>query len=486
MSLHHLTDNLRRRWSRPAGYREVLILAGPLVLSTSTNTVQQFINRVFLSWYSPEALAASMPGGILSFTFLCFFIGMVSYANTFVAQYHGQNQPERVASAVWQAVWLSLASVVLIVPCALLARPVFALAGHTPQVQSLEIEYFRILLLGGVFAILPAALSAFFTGLGHVRTVMWINILIGAVNIVLDYLLIFGHHGLPRLGITGAAYATVISTAIGSLAFLIAFLGSPLARQYRVWENRGFDRDLFLRLLRFGTPSGLHFMLDIFAWSLFIILVGRLGVTPLAATNLAFQVNSVIFVPMIGFAIATSTLVGQRLGQNEPALAARTTWSAFQMTFSYMAFIALFYVLTPRLFIAPFGAQADPAQFAAVQAEAIIMLRFVALYSIFDGANLIFSAALKGAGDTLFIMLMSASLSFSVMVLPTWLICRDGQGSVWAAWSALTAFVCILAGGFLWRFLQGKWKMMRVTEQPPPPLPTYPHPEVAAAEGEIP
>jgi len=486
MPWYKLAANLRHRWSRPAGFREVLVLAGPLVLSTGTMTVQQFINRVFLSWYSPEALAASLPAGILSFTFLCFFIGTVSYANTFVAQYHGSGQPQRIASSVWQAVWLSLASVVVILPCALLARPIFALAGHTASVQALEVPYFQVLLLGGGFAILPAALSSFFTGQGRVRTVMWINIVISITNALLDYALIFGHFGLPRLGIVGAAYATVIATALGTAAFLVAFLFGPLGRRYQVWAARGLDRDLFARLLRFGAPSGLHFMLDLFAWSLFILLVGRLGTVSLAATNLAFQVNSVVFVPMIGFAIATSTLVGQRLGQEQPQLAARTTWSAFQMTFVYMVSIAVFYVLTPRLFIVPFGAKADPAQFADVQAQAIIMLRFVALYSIFDGANLIFSAALKGAGDTLFVMLMSVSLSMTIMVLPTWLVCRDGKGSVWVAWSAITAFVCILACGFLWRFLQGKWRTMRVTEAPPHALPTYPHPDVPVVEGEMP
>lgn len=482
-----LSSVFLHRWSRPAGYREVLVLAGPLILSTSTMTVQQFVNRMFLSWFSPEALAASLPAGTLSFTILCFFIGTCSYANTFVAQYHGSGQPTRIAASVWQAIWLGLVASALVIPFAFLARPLFDLAGHPLAVRTLEVSYFRILIFGGGFAIISSALSSFFTGLGRTRTVMWVNVAVALLNIVLDYLLIFGNHGLPRLGIVGAAWATVISSGLGTFIFFIVYLFGSQGRLYQVWQMRGLDRDLFARLLRFGAPSGLHFMLDLLAWSLFILLIGRLGIVALGATNLAFQINSVIFLPMIGFSIATSTLVGQRLGQDRPDLAARTTWSAFQMTFTYMATLAVFYVLIPNVFLAPFGAKADPAQFAEVQHEAAIMLRFVALYSLFDGANLIFSSALKGAGDTLFVMLMSSSLSMSLMVLPTWFICRDGKGSVWAAWTAITTFICVLAICFIARFLHGKWRTMRVTEQPPTPtIATYPHPDVPTVEGEIP
>jgi MATE family multidrug resistance protein len=481
------TEYLRRRWSSPAGYREVLVLAGPLVLSTGTSTVQQFVNRVFLSWYSPEALAASLPAGALSFTVLCFFIGTASYANTFVAQYHGARQPERIAGAVWQAIRLSVAAAFIVMPFALAAKPVFDLAGHPLAVRQLECDYFRILILGGGFTVLSAAVSAFFTGIGQTRTVMWVSVSSTVLNALLDYGLIFGHWGLPRLGIVGAAYATVIAQGLGSVAFLALFLFGAQSREYNVWRTRGFDRPLFVRLLRFGAPSGLHFMLDVLAWSLFILLIGRLGITALGATNLAFQVNSIVFVPMIGFAIATSTLVGQRLGQDRPDLAARTTWSAFHITFTYMTTLAAFYLLAPSLFLLPFGAKADPAQFALLRDTTIIMLRFVAVYSVFDSANLIFSAALKGAGDTLFVMLMSSSLSMSLMVVPTWFICRDGKGSIWAAWTALTVFIVVLAFFFLGRFLKGKWRTMRVTESPhSPPYPTYPNPDLPVTHTEVP
>jgi MATE family multidrug resistance protein len=482
MSKEHRRDILsfRGRWAAPSGYREVLALAGPLILSTGTMTLQQFINRMFLSWYSPEALAASLPSGTLAFTMLCFFIGTASYANTFVAQYHGAGQPQRIAAAVWQAVYLALFATAVTIPLALTGRWVFALAGHAPGVVTQEVIYFQILVCGGGFGILSSAVSAFFTGRGLTRTVMTVNIVTALLNVVLDYVLIFGHGGLPELGIAGAAYGSVLSSAVGAVLFVALFLGGPDRRTYGVWAARGFDRELFGRLLRFGAPSGLHFMLDLLGWSLFVIFVGRLGVRELGATNLAFQINSLVFMPMIGMAIATATLVGQRLGEGRDDLAARVTWSSFHLTFIYMAGFAALYLLMPRVFLAPFGAHADPAEFAALADMATVMLAFVALYSLFDGVNLIFSAALKGAGDTVFIMVTSAGLGLGLMVLPTWLVCRTGHGNIWLAWGFLSLFIIALAGCYLARFLRGKWRTMRVTETfhapvtavtPPPEVP---------------
>lgn len=488
MSPEHRRDILsfRGRWAVTSGYREVLTLAGPLILSTGTMTVQQFINRMFLSWYSPEALAASLPAGTLAYTMLCFFIGTASYANTFVAQYHGAGQPQRIAAAVWQAIYLALAAGIIVMPLALAGRLIFSLSGHAPAVVAQEIVYFGILVCGGGVGILSSAVSAFYTGRGLTRTVMAVNIGTALLNVVLDYLLIFGHYGCPRLGIAGAAYASVASSAVGALVFLTLFLGGRDRRTYGVWAARGLDRDLFGRLLRFGAPSGLHFMLDLLGWSLFVIFVGRLGVRELGATNLAFQVNSFVFMPMIGMSIATATLVGQRLGENRPELAARTTWSSFHLTFAYMGAFALLCVLIPHVFLLPFGARANPTEFAALSGMAARMLVFVAIYSLFDGANLIFSAALKGAGDTLFIMLTSSVLGMVLMVLPTWLVCREGRGSVWLAWGFLTLFITVLAGCYLARFLQGKWRTMRVTEAFHAPVTTVtPPPEVPLVDGEV-
>lgn len=462
MQPRNLTQ-LKAWWRASSGYREVLALAWPLVLSTGSVTIQQFIDRVFLSWYSDKAFAATLPAGMFSFMILCFFIGTASYVNTFVAQYHGAGQPGKVASAVWQSIYFSLIAGVIVLAFVPLAKGIFRFAGHEPQVQVLEVDFFRIMIYGGGFAILSTAVSCFFTGLGKTRIVMYVNIGATAINIALDYVLIFGRWGCPEMGIRGAALATVTASAFSAVALMILFLRRDHRIEYGTLKEWRFDKSLFVRMLRYGAPAGLHFMMDLICFSLFVLLVGRLGIVELAATNLAFQLNTIAFLPMIGFSTATATLVGQRLGENKPLLATRATWSAFHLTFIYMTTIALLYVTVPHTLMAPFAAKADSAGFQSISRMAVVMLRFVALYSVFDTLNLIFASALRGAGDTVRVMLLSLSLGIGILVIPTWLVCIYG-GGIYGAWTMLTLFVSVLGLCFLRRFMKGGWRKLRVID----------------------
>ena len=237
-------------------------------------------------------------------------------------------------------------------------------------------------------------------------------------------------------------------------------------------------------MLRYGLPNGMQFMLDISAFTLFIAFVGRIDKNSLTATNMAFQINFLAFMPMIGLGIAVTTIVGQALGKNNPQLAQRATWSAFYMTYAYMFLIALGYWFLPEVFLYPFAAGANPDEFCAVAPMVKTLLCFVAFYCLFDSGNIIFSAALKGAGDTRFVMVISVVLSWLLMVLPCLLAVKYKLGphnGLYVAWAFTTCYVCVLAIVFLLRFLQGKWKTMRVIEGVSPSVPIK-IPEIPTAE----
>ena len=133
---------------------------------------------------------------------------------------------------------------------------------------------------------------------------------------------------IPELGIRGAAWATVFSHLLGAVLFLILIFRGKFRRKYHTLRAWRFEIGLFRRLMRFGLPNGLQVFLEVLSFSLFILLVGRLGEVPLAATNLAFNINTLAFLPMLGLGIAVSTLVGRYLGQNRAELAERSTYSA--------------------------------------------------------------------------------------------------------------------------------------------------------------
>jgi len=459
---------LKQRWNGEGGYREVLAIAVPLILSTASWSVQHFVDRMFLSWYAPETIAAAMPAGMVYFSIVSIFMGTAGYASTFVAQYYGAGRYDRIGAVLWQGVYVSfLGGFVLI--CAIpFAETIFQWVGHEKTVQYNEVAYFRIICLGGGPYIASYALSGFYSGRGKTWPVMWVNIFATAVNLILDYVLIFGHWGFPEMGIKGAGIATVIAGIFSFFVFLVLISSAAHNRIYHTINRWRPEKELFVRLLRFGLPSGVQFLLEMASFTIFILLVGRLGTASLAASNIAFNINTLAFMPMIGCGIAISMLVGQYLGANKPDLAQTSVYSGFHLTFAYMTSIAAAYVLLPEIFVAPFALQADPQGFAEIYSYSVILLRFVAVYSIFDTMNIIFTSAIKGAGDTRFVMLMTVLLSLFILIIPTYLAIVVFKHGLMVSWVLATIYVIVLGLSFYLRFIGGKWKSMRVIEQAPP------------------
>src|SRR5438552_8259995 len=146
----------RRLWQGPGGMAEVLSIAYPLILSQMSFTVQVFVDRLFLTWYSREAVAGAVMGLIATWSVVGVFLGTGEYLTTFVAQYFGAGRSERIGPAVWQGVYFSLAAGVLVAALAPLAEPIFGFAGHDPRVRTYEVEYARIP-MGGAFPVVLMA-----------------------------------------------------------------------------------------------------------------------------------------------------------------------------------------------------------------------------------------------------------------------------------------------------------------------------------------
>jgi MATE family multidrug resistance protein len=402
---------------------------------------------------------------MLNFSMVSIFMGTAGYVTTFVAQYYGAERYDRIGPALWQGVYVSFLGGLAIVCAIPFAEPVFRLVGHSPLVQQNEVAYFQILCLGAGAYSASYALSGFFSGRGKTWPVLWVNAATTVVNLVLDYALIFGRWGFPELGIKGAGIATVVAGVFSLLMFFAILCSRSNNNTFHTIKGWRLERDLFVRLLRYGFPSGVQFFLEMAGFTAFVLLVGRLGIASLAATNIAFNINTLAFMPMIGCGIAVSVLVGQYLGGEKPDHAQSAVYSGFHLTLTYMLSIAAAYVLVPDVFVAPFALRADPMEFSEIYGYSIILLRFVAVYSVFDTMNIVFCSAIKGAGDTRYVMLITVILSVFVFILPVYLTVVVFEFGLMVAWIFATIYIISLGFIFYLRFLGGKWKAMRVIER---------------------
>jgi MATE family multidrug resistance protein len=215
--------------------------------------------------------------------------------------------------------------------------------------------------------------------------------------------------------------------------------------------------------MKYGGPAGTQVFLDVLVFNLFVQLVGRLGDAAMGATTLTVRLNMIAFLPMMGLGQAVCILVGQRLGADRPDLAEKSTYTGLKWVFGYMCTIAAIYIAFPYLLVSLFEGGRDPESFAAVAALVPDLLVCVAAYSVVDSANVTFSFALRGAGDTRFVTVATFCLAWPIMVLPTYLVVRAG-GSVYWAWWFAAAHIFAMAACFYLRFRSGKWKAMRVIE----------------------
>jgi len=454
---------MMQRWNGPGGYKQVLNIGLPLVASMGSTTVMQFTDRVFLANYSLDAISAALPAGIANFLFQSFFLGAVTYSGVFIAQYVGAVRHDRVGAALWQGVWFSLLSGLVLAGLSFLAGPLFAAGGHPPEVQLLETQYFGILTRGGVLAVLDVCLAGFYTGRGQTRVVMCVNMLGALINIPLDYCLINGV-GFPELGIRGAAMGTVAAWAVMVALYGVLIFTRKNDQAFAVRRNWRPNRDLFGRLMRYGAPGGLEFALDIMAVSFFVFMVGRLGKIELAATNLAFSIHSLAFLPMIGLSVATSALVGQSLGADQPARARRATGSAMRLTLAYTAVCALAFVLLPRELLALFQTSgAAEGEFQPIMDLGVVLLRYVAVFCLIDACSIIIFGALKGAGDARFLLVTMLLASSLCMILPLILVI-DLHAGIHAAWGVFIFYILALAIAFALRYKGGKWEALRIIE----------------------
>jgi MATE family multidrug resistance protein len=444
----------------------VLRVAAPLVVSSLSWTIMSFFDRVFLNWVSGAAMDASFTSSVVWFAFLAFPLGICAYANTFVAQYDGASRQDRIGLVIWQAIWLSCGLGIVSLVLIPLAPALFELAGYTPEESADDIQYFQIICFCGPGLLISEASKTFYSGRGQTWVVMIVDAATAAIELGLNYVWIFGYMGFPAMGLAGAAWSTVVGMWLKAVVYLMLPIQRKHRAQFGTVAGMRWDGELLRRIAYFGWPSGLHILLDVTGFTVFVFVLNGLGEVAKQATSLAFSVSSLAFMPIYGLHIAASVLVGERLGEDRDDLAARATFTTMQISWTYMAVISLLYAVTPQLFLFGFFPEgaATTAEHIAVRDMAATLLLFVAAYNLLDATQMIFVGALKGAGDTQFLLRVSLALAallatFSYLSVEVWKL------NIFGAWTLVVFWCLIAAAAYGVRFWQGKWRRMRVIEK---------------------
>jgi len=243
----------------------------------------------------------------------------------------------------------------------------------------------------------------------------------------------------------------------------MCFFNRKNDEQFHTLRGFGFDKELILRLLRFGSPNGVNFLLDMIAFTSFFAFVGRFGDSVQTAVSLVFSINLMAFMPVVGLGMAVNTLTGKYLGAYRPDKAVHMAFVSYALALCYFLITSLVYVFAGEELLRLFGGKIPSADYEEIARISYPFLCWIAVYALGDGGLIVFSNVLKGAGDTRFVLLSSVSFSWLLMVLPAYLAARFG-GSYHIPWIGFCMYIYLLNFIFLARFLKGKWKKMRVIE----------------------
>jgi multidrug resistance protein, MATE family len=438
--------------------KTILVLSAPLIFQNLSYTLLGVTDTFFVSQVSTEAVAAVGAAGVLFFALMVLFRSTANSSIVFVGRAHGANDDKAVGASVWNVLnMVALLSVVsLTLPWVFTFLFGFIAPNDGSSVRQLGTTYLQIRAFEVPFAMFSGAVWGFLVGRGDSRTPMllaWLQVL---TNIVLDWLLVPGNLGFPALGVAGAAYATVMATAIHAVASAFIFWNKTNRARYGTAKFKRASRAELREVLNIGLPMGIGDFFDVAAFSVFFGMIGRLGTSTLAANYIALQYMSISFTMGIALAQAASSLVAQYLGAKDPKNAERAGYRATFLGMIVMGIVGLGYLVAPAALIDVFTD--DPAVIAA----GVTVLKLVALYQVIDALAIVLGGALNGAGDTRFTMIARGFIAWLLFIPAAYVLIFVVDAGVFGAWVAAWFYLLGLAAAYFIRFRSGTWKLLEL------------------------
>ena len=442
-------DSLRTR------LRVLLSLAWPVVLTRATQSVIGFCDALMVAPLGEAELAAVTTGALNSFALIILPMGTVFILQSFVSQLRGRGELGRVTRYAQYGLLLSLLAGLAGV-CAIPFLPrALSLIAFAPDVRAFMSEYLAIRLLSVAFAVGIEALGNWYGGLGNTRAAMQAGVVAMAVNVLGNYALIQPRWGLEGFGVAGAAWASVLGSAVGFFVLLGMFV---LRRGYpAIAQSSPFLWTELWRVLRFGLPSGINWFFEFSAFALFMnVVVGHLGTTALAAFNVVIQLNSVAFMPAFGLASAGAILVGEAIGRRDYDGVWRTVKLTAQLTCLFMGTVGLLYLTIPEWLVGYFAAgHSGRASFLELAAW---MLALSAVWQLFDGLGMTLGEALRAAGDTAWCMWARVVIAWVIFTPLSWLWVVTFDGGPTAVMLSMMVYMALLALVLGYRYRTGRWR----------------------------
>lgn len=453
---------LGRVFGKDAETRQILTvtwaLAWPVVVEQALAMLSQVVDMMMVGRLGADSVAAvglsMQPFNLINATFMGLSVGTTALA----ARATGAGNRDEAGRIAGQSILVAVVFGMLISVLGFLrADWIIAFMKAEAPVRVIGSQYVRAMMPGMLLFFVFTIATGALRGAGDTRTPMLINLGLNIVHIFTNYLFIFGNLGFPALGAAGAGLSTSISRTLGGLTILI-LLSRKTGKLTVPWRTviTRFDLKLFGRILNIGVPAMLERTLTSSGQVQYARMVAGLGTKSYAAHSLALNVESLSYMPGMGFATAATALVGQRLGARDADGAEKRALLSMRMGLLSMGTMGLLFFLFPSQFLHIFTS--DPE----VISRGIPLLRIVAFTQIPESLGFVIPGALRGAGDTRVSMYVTVLGAWIVRVGVTHVLMNYLHVGLTAAWIAMFLDWVVRSSLYWLRFKRGAWKTLRV------------------------
>lgn len=440
--------------SAAAVRRRVFDLAGPALVETLLVTFVGMADMIMVGRIGPAAIAAvgltNQPVLFATGVFVALNVGTTAV----IARAVGADERSLANDALQQSFILTtIMGIIVSVLGVVSARSVMVLMGAEEDVIPLGVAYMQIVAAGAIFMLLTMSIAAALRGAGDTKTPMKVNALCNILNIIGNYLLIYGKFGFPRMGVAGAALSTSISRAIALVLIL-----RVVTRGRFVLHLTGparFDFPLIRRIVNIGVPAAVEQLILRGGQLVYLRVVAGFGTAVVAAHQIGMNILSLSFTPGQAFAVAATTLVGQGLGAGRPDLAEKGALETRRLGTMVSGFMALVFIFFGRYIALMYSND------LAVVAKAAVVLRIVGLVQPAQSSQFILAGGLRGAGDTKWPLYATAVGIWGFRVLVGYLLAVVLDMELIGAWVAMAIDQIVRAAIITSRFRSGKWKLLR-------------------------
>jgi len=441
----------------PTSLRYMLKLAAPMVVTTISFTIMQFVDRLMVSRIpeeGTEALAAILPAGFVSFLPGGFAIGAITSLNTFVSQSLGRGDKEDCSNYFWQAIYMGLVYFLVVVAIMWPTAPwIFKMMGHPDAVVGMEVIYLRIMLYAHIIAVINWSSGQFFMGIHRPIITMCASLCGQVVNVVANYVLIFGKLGFPAMGIAGAGWGTFIGIAVSACVNMSLYLSGNINATFKSRRTLNIDFGKMLDLLKVGLPAGFGLMVNVAFWGVVLFgLVGKFGTESLAATSAVLAYTNLSVMPVVGISMALAAAVGKTIGQGQKKIAIKQSRVCLKVALIYMGLVGICFFVFRKPLMAFWSSDEKVVEVG------VKILICAAIYQVFHATRTIYGGALQGAGDTVWLAIISAVGAILILGFGGWLIAKffPSLGAL-GPWIAATVSIIAVGLANRWRFKSKRW-----------------------------